>query len=70
MKLTPYEVVDWAKAQGFAIHYVDGAWVRVPAGREAICAFLAAYVDESDLQRIRCEPVTPGERWVVEAEEF
>ncbi len=67
---TPYEVVDWAKAQGLTIYYVDGSWVRVPASREAICASLAGRLEKSEAEQILRLSAQREEHWVIEAVEF
>ncbi len=70
VKFTPYEVADWAKAQGLPIHYVDGAWIRVPASRKAICAFFINNIDRDEFEKLQHHLLNRDEQWVIEAEEF
>lgn len=62
----PYDLQAWAADLGLNVYRVDNCWVRVPADKPALRAFLQSLPADPQLDSLE---LAEG-RYLIEAEEF
>lgn len=70
-RVGPYDLRDWAKREKLEIEYIDNCFVKVPAERGQVLAFLSELYNPNDPFPVSALPALSLEwEFVLAAEEF